>query len=103
MTLLFYAVRFSDLGDVLRVPEDRLLVLLDLQQVVPVRVKDGAGGVPQSVERLDDAGVWRPVGFRVERGEVRLDSPVESFRPGVFRREMPVSGEMRRPCGTHAG
>ena len=60
-------------------------------------------GVPQSVERLDDAGVWRPVGFRVERGEVRLDSPVESFRPGVFRREMPVSGEMRRPCGTHAG
>ena len=60
MTLLFFdAVRFSGLGDVLRVPEDRLLVLLDLQQVVPVRVKDGAGGDLLPVERVRADGFAR--------------------------------------------
>lgn len=42
-------------------------------------------GVPKSIERLDDAGTWQPVAFVVENGEVRLDSPVETFRPAVFR------------------
>ena len=54
----FNAVRIPGLGDVLRVPQDRRLVLLDLQQVVPVCVEDGAGGLLLSVERVRaDEGV----------------------------------------------
>ena len=54
----FNAVRIPGLGDVLRVPQNRRLVLLDLQQVVPVCVEDGAGGLLLSVERVRaDEGV----------------------------------------------
>ncbi len=42
-------------------------------------------GAPKAVERLGDDGVWRPVGFHAEGGEIRLHAPVGSFRPAVFR------------------
>ncbi len=42
-------------------------------------------GVPKAPERLDDEDAWRPAAFAAENGEVRIDSPVATFRPAVFR------------------
>lgn len=61
------------------------IIVLDNIGMDTIENPEFDGQVPEKLERLGNDGAWLPVEFEKTGNTYRILSPVESFRPAVFR------------------